>query len=221
MDDVENIIREDEPIQNNFAFITRIPEHIFSQIREGYSIKIIPRVKNEPLRFDLLNENGDKVGDFQSNPEEIKDSQFDSILQKDGDSFARVLPIPPDFSFKTHQSHVIEIKEHTKKHENMSQGIQIIKNLHNEGSDVFRDWSAKKAYDSILVMKQRFQKSKKNIFSLLDEFQTAINSNPQILTDPSILQSISTDINAYLNDMKSVTQCVDNFSKANQHQIKV
>ena len=103
----------------------------------------------------------------------------------------------------------------------MSQGIQRIKNLHNEGSDVFRDWSAKKAYDSILVMKQRFQKSKKNIFSLLDEFQTAINSNPQILTDPSILQSISTDINAYLNDMKSVTQCVDNFSKANQHQIKV
>ena len=226
MNNIEHPIQDPVPIPNNFAFMTRIPDHIFSQIRDGYSIKILPKNQNEPQSFELIDDNGEIVGDFRSNVEEIKpsklnNSQFDSIIKTDGDSFTPVLPIPPDFSFKTHQSHLIEIKERSKKHENMSHDIQIIKNLRNEGTDVFRDWSAKKAYDSLLVMKQRFEKSKRSIFSLLDEFQTAINSNPQILTDSSILQSVSTDMNAYLNDMKSVTQCVDNFAKANQHQIIV
>lgn len=222
----EHPIREQELAPNTFAFITRIPEHIYSQIQEGYTLKINPKSRNERQLLELMNEKGEKVGDFELNSEAVqplqfKENDFNSIMKTDGESFTPILPIPTDFSFKTHQSHIIEIKEHSKKHSNMSQDIQIMKNLRNEASDIFCDWSPKKAYDSLLAMKLRFEKSKKSIFSLLDEFQTALNSNPQILSDPSILQGVSADVNAYLNDMKSVTQCADNFAKINQHQLKM
>lgn len=221
MSEGEHPINDPDHTPHNFAFMTRIPEHIFSQIQEGYSIRINPKNRNEPQFFDLINEKGEKVGDFQSNFEDVKNSEFDSILKANGESYTPILPIPPDFSFKTHHSHVIEIKEHTKKHSNMSQDIQIMKNLRNDGTDIFRDWSPKKAYDSLLAMKHRFEKSKKSIYSLLDEFQTALNSNPQILSNSSILQNVSSDVNAYLNDMRLVTQFTDNFANTNQHQLKM
>ncbi|OHT07936.1 hypothetical protein TRFO_05053 [Tritrichomonas foetus] len=219
-------ITEPKPIPHKFMFSARIPTRIYEQIQEGYTIQINPRKHlNDPQTFDLINQDGQRVGSFQAAPEEIfpkgKESQFDSVLKSEGDSFVPSLPIPPDFTFKTDQTKLLEIREHSKKHSNMGESLPDLPSLPGDmNNELFRDWSAKKAYDSLNVMKQRFQKDKKSISQLLDEFQRAINANPQILADPTILQRVSTDINDFLGDMKNVTKFVNTFSNANSAQIQ-
>ena len=212
-------ILDPQPTKHNFAFSARLPDQVLSQIRSGASIRVNKKIRNiDPATFDLIDSTGAVLGTFRAMPSDPnlqkKESIFNQILKKDGDSFVPILRVPPSFTFAMAQIEISSVRDTRKKHTNIPD--MLPQEADADLSSLFADWSAKKAYDSLAAMNKRFHYSKKSMIDLLDEFQNAVNANPAILEDPQAIKSVYKDVTNFLKDMHSVTMTVKKFNTSNK-----